>query len=134
MGLGMLTLVFLFLPGYIWIRINWGWTGWETFWTCAGALIPWTLVCVILDSILNLFRKESESSAELIHAPLFVLYFGVPAILLYEWLGLKQSLVITGSVAGVILIFGLIVAFLVKRHERRRREEQDNQPPPSAQN
>ncbi|MEW6665129.1 MAG: hypothetical protein AB1512_07905 [Thermodesulfobacteriota bacterium] len=130
MGLGMFTLVFLFLPGYIWIRIHWAWTGWETFWTCAGALVPWTVACIIIDFLLNLFRKESEFPGELLHAPLFVLYFGIPAILLYEWIGLKWFLVIAGIMVGMFAVFGLAAAFLARRYERRGQVQEDAPSPP----
>jgi hypothetical protein len=110
MFVGIGTLLLLFLPGYILIRENLDWSGWKTFFVCIGALIPWTLACIIFDSIMNIFRKESAFPSELIHAPLFVLYIGVPTILLYEWLGLKWLFVIFG---GIVALFGLVAIFII---------------------
>jgi hypothetical protein len=125
MFVGIGTLVLLFLPGYILIRENLDWSGWKTFFICTGALIPWTLACVILDSIINIFRKESSSPSDLIHAPLFVLYIGVPAVLIYECLGLKWFSVIVG---GVIAFFVLVALFIIFFGERLfgEKDEEEN--------
>lgn len=127
MFVGVCTLVLLFLPGYIWIRENLDWSGWKTFFICAGALILWTLACIIFDSIMNAFRKESAFPSDLIHAPLFVLYIGVPAILIYEWLGLKWFFVIVGIAVGLFVLFVLFIIFFSEKLFGEKDEEENTE-------
>lgn len=117
---GITTLVVAFVPGYVWLRTRLGYEAWNAFWTCAAALVPWTIVCMVFDAILNLFRKSPDYPIELVHAPLFVLYFGVPLILLYEWLGLKWLLGIAGGFAGLCIIAGVGAALYFGKQEKDR--------------
>ncbi len=117
MALGMTTLVFLFLPGYIWLRQDPEWSAWDAFFACAGALVPWTIFCVICTALVNLFRRQPAYATELLPAPIFTLFYGVPFILAYEFLGLRWFLIVIGALLGLLIAAGVTAALLARRSE-----------------
>jgi hypothetical protein len=128
MGLGVFSATVFFVPRYIWLREKSVQAGMSAFGEAAIELLPWVAAWIVLDFIANIFRSQKEFPFDLLPSLIFVFYLGIPAILIYEWLGLKWFLIVVGGGVGLFILAAVILMLVVDKFDESKNQKPSGPP------